>query len=367
MTAYARLFYDDHRFFGYMHGLAKTRRAHGALELIDIPKPDPGPNDVIVSVDWAGLCGSDGGIYEFESAFERMELPTVIGHEYAGRIEEVGASVTAFAPGDRVIEVPFHTCGECYQCRRGQSNVCQNGSITGVDHHGAYAPFVRAPSQSLIPIPDGLTLRVAATSEPLGVAVRAVTQNSRIRPGDVVLVEGPGPIGLFAAHVARAQGAQVVVSGIDKDEAVRLPLARELGFETCNVAHDDVESLRASLTDADGYDVVIDTTGHPSGLTTAVSAVRRGGQIVLVGQTGETTMPYSPLVRGEIDLQCSYSASMEDVERGFALMDDGKVDVEAMIGDDFSLREPDAAFEAFLAGEVVKPLFDLSELADSTT
>lgn len=345
-----------------MQGLAKTRRAHGALELIDVPVPDPGPTEVIVAVDWAGLCGSDGGIYEFESAFERMDLPTIIGHEYAGRIERVGESMSAFEPGDRVIEVPLHACDECYQCRRGQDNVCQNGSITGVDHHGAYAPFVRVPTDSLVPIPEKVSQRIAAVGEPLGVAVRAVTHNAHIRPGDVVLVEGPGPIGLFAAQVARSQGARVAVSGIGRDESYRLPLARDLGFETINVTDEEIDSFQTALTDADGYDVVIDTTGHPSGLTTAVSAVRKGGQIVLVGQTGETSMPYSPLVRGEIDLQCSYSASLEDVERGFALMDDRSIDVEAMISAEYSLLDADAAFEAFLAGDVVKPIFDVSEL-----
>lgn len=122
-----------------MRGLAKTRRSHGALELVERERPEPGPSEALVEVDYAGLCGSDAGIYEFESAFKRMDLPNVIGHEYCGRIIEVGDNITKFSVGDRVVERPIRGCGDCYQCEIGEENVCQNAVITGVDHDGAYA------------------------------------------------------------------------------------------------------------------------------------------------------------------------------------------------------------------------------------
>nr|WP_276411812.1 alcohol dehydrogenase catalytic domain-containing protein [Halomicroarcula sp. XH51] len=332
------------------------------MELIDRPKPDPAPDEALVAVDYAGMCGSDAGIYEFESAFERMDLPTVIGHEYAGRVVEVGDAVTKFAVGDRVVERPIRACGDCYQCDIGEENVCQNAVITGVDHDGAYEPYLAVPERALHPVPDDVEQRYASMVEPTSVGARAVIENSRVRAGDRVMVEGPGPIGLLTAQIARAQGGDVVVTGVGQDADYRLPLAEDLGFETINVADDDAEGRRDELTDGVGYDVVFDTTGHPSGLTGAVDAVRKGGQIVLVGQTGETTMPYSPLVRGEIDVQCSYASTYRDFEHALRLIGRGEVDAATFVDDRFSLLDADEAFEAFLAGETVKPVFDVSEL-----
>ncbi|GAB3672641.1 alcohol dehydrogenase catalytic domain-containing protein [Halopiger thermotolerans] len=334
------------------------------MQLVDRERPTPEPDEALIEVDYAGLCGSDAGIYEFESAFERMNLPTVIGHEYSGRVVEVGDAVTKFSVGDRVVERPIRGCGDCYQCEIGESNVCQNAVITGVDHNGAYEPYIAVPEDALHPVPDGVEQQHAAMVEPTSIGARAVIQNSRVRAGTRVLVEGPGPIGLLTAQVARAQGAEVVVSGVGQDADYRLPLAEELGFETINVADDDPDAVRDELTDGIGYDVVFDTTGHPSGLPSAVDEVRKGGQIVLVGQTGETTMPYSPLVRSEIDLQCSYASMYEDFENALRLIDTGDVDAETFIDDRFSLLEADDAFETFLEGGTCKPVFDVSVLRE---
>ena len=334
------------------------------MELVERERPTPEPDEALIEVDYAGLCGSDAGIYEFESAFERMNLPTIIGHEYTGRVVETGDAVTKFSVGDRVVERPIRGCGDCYQCEIGQENVCQNAVITGVDHDGAYAGYVTVPETALHPVPDDVEPKHAALVEPTSIGARAVIQNSRVRAGDRVMVAGPGPIGQLTAQIARSQGGEVVVAGVGQDAEYRLPLAEELGFETINVEADDLEARREELTDGVGYDVVFDTTGHPSGLTMAVDEVRKGGQIVLVGQTGETTMPYSPLVRAEIDLQCSYASMYEDFERSLRLIASGDVDHATFLDDRFSLLEADDAFETFLEGGTCKPVFDVSVLRE---
>ncbi|ELZ28487.1 L-threonine 3-dehydrogenase [Halogeometricum pallidum JCM 14848] len=347
-----------------MRGLTKTSRSHGSLELVDVERPTPAADEALIEVDYAGLCGSDAGIYEFESAFERMELPNVIGHEYTGRVIEVGDAVTKFAVGDRVVERPIRGCGDCYQCEIGEENVCQNAVITGVDHDGAYAGYIAVPETALHAVPDGVDPKHAALVEPTSIGARAVIQNSRVGAGDRVLVAGPGPIGQLTAQIADAQGGDVVVAGVGQDTEYRLPLAEELGFQTLNVEADDMAARREELTDGIGYDVVFDTTGHPSGLTMAVEQVRKGGQIVLVGQTGETTMPYSPLVRSEIDLQCSYASMYEDFENSFRLIESGDVDHATFLDDRFSLLDADEAFETFLSGGTCKPVFDVSVLRE---
>ncbi|MEY7848536.1 zinc-binding dehydrogenase [Natrarchaeobius sp. A-rgal3] len=347
-----------------MQTLAKTARAYGELTLIDRDRPTPASDEALIEVEYAGLCGSDAGIYRFKSAFERMSLPTVIGHEYAGRVVETGESVRSVSPGDRVVERPIRGCGECYQCKIGEENVCQDATITGVDHDGAYAPYIAVPERALQRVDDDIDPRHAALVEPTSIGARAVVENSRIGAGDRVLVAGPGPIGLLTAQIADDQGGEVVVAGVENDASDRLPLAAELGFRTCNVDRGDLETAREELTNGVGYDVVFDTTGHPSGLTMSVEEVRKGGQIVLVGQTGETTMAYSPLVRAEIDLQCSYASTWEDFERSIRLISSGAVDLETILDDRFSLLEADEAFETFLAGETCKPVFDVSVLRE---
>ncbi|GAD53303.1 alcohol dehydrogenase [Halarchaeum acidiphilum MH1-52-1] len=172
---------DDERSIR-MRGLAKVDRTAGAMELIERDRPTPAEDEALVEVEYAGLCGSDAGIYEFESAFERMELPNVIGHEYCGTVVETGDGVTEFATGDRVVERPIRGCGECYQCRIGESNVCQNSVITGVDHDGAYERYIAVPEDALHPVPDDVKSKHAAVVEPTSIAARAVIENSDVAP-----------------------------------------------------------------------------------------------------------------------------------------------------------------------------------------
>ena len=171
-----------------MRALAKMDRTAGAMELIDRERPEIGPTEALVEVDFAGLCGSDAGIYKFKDAFERMSFPTVIGHEYTGRIVEVGDRVSDVEVGDRIVERPLRGCGSCYQCEIGEANICQDVAITGVDHDGAYAPYISVPESAIHPVPDDIEPLHAAIAEPTSIATRAVIRNSRVGAGDRVLV-----------------------------------------------------------------------------------------------------------------------------------------------------------------------------------
>jgi len=347
-----------------MQGIAKLQPGEGHVGPVTVERPTLGPDEVLVEVAYAGLCGSDLGVYHFKESYEFMDLPRVIGHEYAGTVVETGERVTAFEVGDAVVERPIRACGECYQCRVGTPNVCQHFRVTGLHADGAYRPAIAVPADALNRVPDDVPLRRAALTEPTSVAARAVIHNSRTSPGDSVLVQGPGPIGLLTAQVARAQGGEVAVTGIDRDEAYRLPLARDLGFSAVDVTETSLEEVTDDHAQADGFDVVFDTTGHSSGVRGAVEAVRKGGQVVLVGLPGRFEVNFATLVREELDLQASYASIWEDFDRALRAIQSGAVDVDSLMDDRFSLRDPDAAFEAFAAGETVKPLFDVRELAD---
>jgi len=343
-----------------MQALVKTERERGALELRDVPKPEPDADEALIEVDYAGICGSDAGIYELEEIAEVMDMPTTIGHEYAGRVVEVGENVTNVEVGDRVVERIIRWCGECQQCQMGLHNICDNSSIAGVSEDGAFAEYLTAPAKGLHKIPEDLSSKEAALTEPLAVATRAVTHNADISPGTDVLVEGPGPIGMLSAQMARADGGNVTVTGIGPDAKYRLPLLRDMGFDAVNVGETPLEEVTADRTEG-GFDVVIEATGHHSGVQGAADSVRKGGTVVLVGQSGTVEMDYTPLIRGEVDIQCSYCYTYDEFERSLDALASGQIDT-SFIDDDYSMTDPDAAFEAVLDGETCKVVFDIGDL-----
>ncbi|WP_152040221.1 zinc-dependent alcohol dehydrogenase [Salinigranum salinum] len=345
-----------------MDGLAKTAGSHGNIELLERPKPAPGPDEALVEVAYAGLCGSDLGIYTFKDAFSFMEFPRIVGHEYAGTVVETGERVTRFDVGDRVVEMPIRSCGDCYHCLSGAPNLCIDAHITGIHHDGAFTEYVAVPEAHLHHVPDDLSLATASIVEPTSVAIRAVKRRSRVGAGDRVLVEGPGPIGLLTAQIARAQGGEVIVSGVGKDAAVRLPIARELGFEAVDVSETDIGTVADERTDGLGFDVVLDSTGHPSGLETAADVTRKGGQIVVVGLGGLAELDYAALLRAELDVQCSYASDWEDFERALYVLESGAVESEVLVETGYSLRDGVEAFEAAYDAAACKIRFDISEL-----
>jgi len=328
------------------------------VEVTDRERPEIAADEALVAVHASGVCGSDAHAYQYHGGYEWVQLPRIMGHEYAGTVEAVGPAVTAVSPGDRVVEDPTRRCGHCFQCRNGQENVCQNFSVKGMHRDGSYAEFTVAEPENLHVVPDGVPLREAAITEPLSVAARTVYEQSQLTPGDTALVEGPGPIGILVAALADALGASVLVSGLDDDADYRLPLAADLGVETVNISERDLGEVASAFTDGVGFDVVFDATGHRSGIETAVDRVRKGGQVVVVGLPGESSeVPMADLVRSEVQVETSYGAVWRDFERAIAALADGTVDPETIVDTSFSVDDPDAAFDSFLESRTCKPMF----------
>jgi L-iditol 2-dehydrogenase len=332
------------------------------VEVTERDPPTPSEDEVLVRVHTAGLCGSDAHAFRYDGGYEWIPIPRIMGHEYSGAVEAVGADVSGFEPGDKVVEEPIHECGSCVQCKNGQANVCQNFSITGMHTDGAYSNYTTVASRHLHRVPDSVSLEHAAITEPTSIATRAVFTQSRVTPGDTVLVEGPGPIGVLIALFADSTGANVLVSGLEQDEAARLPLLERIGIETVTIDGDDVEERVDRFTDGLGFDVVFDATGHRSGAEQALEHVRKGGQIVVVGLPGEPSELYlTPAVRGEIDINTSYGSSWTNFEQALRLMQNGTIDPDAIIDTSFSVSDPEAAFRAFLDSATCKPVFSFTE------
>lgn len=334
-----------------------------SVETQDRDRPDHDDDEVLVRVNFAGLCGSDAHAYKYDGGYEWIQIPRIMGHEYAGEVVEVGEAVTEFTIGDKVVEEPIHHCSACFQCNNGQSNVCQNFEITGMHTDGAYAEFTAVEAKHLHRLPDSVSLEQACITEPLSIATRAVFTQSRLKPGNRVLVEGPGPIGVLVASVANSMGADVIVSGIKKDGEYRLPLLDRLGIDTIDVETNALDQAVAMRTDGLGFDVVFDTTGHRSGVETAVDHVRKGGQIVVVGLPATPSeVFFTPVVRGEIRINTSYGSTWQDFEHAIRIIESGDIDFDVIIDRSYGIDDPAAAFEAFLNAKTCKPIFSFKDV-----
>lgn len=329
-----------------------------SVEVQERDKPTVGTDQVLVEVHSAGVCGSDAHAYMYEDGYEWIPIPRIMGHEYSGTVVEVGADVSEFAVGDHVVEEPVHNCGSCFQCKNGQPNVCQNFSITGMHRDGAYTEYVAVDEASVHQVPKSIPLDHAAVTEPTSVATRAVLTQSSVTPGDNVLVEGPGPIGVLVATVAASTGANVLVSGLQKDSKQRLPMLEGMGIETVNLNEDSLEDRRESFTDGVGFDVVFDTTGHRTGVEMAVEHVRKGGEVVVIGLPGDSSDVFmTPVVRGEITVGTSYGSDWRNFEQAIRLMENGSIEVESIVDPSYDVDNPTEAFESFLESETCKPVF----------
>jgi L-iditol 2-dehydrogenase len=209
--------------------LEKTAHGPGQLELQTVPIPQITPDQVLIRLHACGICGSDLKIEVDEHPYVP---PVVMGHEFAGEIAEVGGDVDGWVVGDRVVaEQHTHACGRCRQCLTGNAFACASKRAPGYYIDGGFAEYIAMPAWLLHRIPGGLSFVEAAFSEPAAVAAHGVLDRTGIEPEDVVLVLGCGPIGLAAAKMAQAAGAAcAIVTGIDRDEQVRLPRALTVTF-----------------------------------------------------------------------------------------------------------------------------------------
>lgn len=323
--------------------------------------PSPKPAELLIKVHSAGLCGSDAHAYKYDGGYEWIPIPRVMGHEYSGKVVEVGADVDNFTSGDKIVEEPIHDCGKCFQCKNGQSNVCQNFSITGMHRDGAYAEYVTVSAEHVHRVPDDVPLDHAAITEPTSIATRAVLDQSVTTPGDNVLVEGPGPIGVLVAAVADSLGANVLVSGLEKDAEYRLPLLNDLNISTINVEAANLEERADVVTNGIGFDVVFDATGHHSGIVTATEHVRKGGQVTVVGiPNGPSELSLTSPVRSEVNINTSYGSVWRNFEQALRLMEQDAIAVDDILDTSYSVDDPSTAFEAFLSSETCKPVFQFN-------
>src|SRR5438034_7022927 len=243
-----------------MQAIVKEKRAPG-LTVKSVPKPAPGPGEVLIAVRHAGVCGTDLHIADWDPwAQRRIKPPIVVGHEFAGEIQGLGDGVTGLRVGQLVTAEGHIVCGHCLQCRTGNSHICKNTRIIGVDRDGAFAEYIVMPTTNVLTL-SGIPTEVGAIMDPMGNAFHTVLTADI--PGSTVFVVGCAPIGCCAVGIARAAGAtKVIASDVNP---TRLALARQMGAHvTIHAAHDDVVRTVIEETPGQGADVVRELAGVPS-------------------------------------------------------------------------------------------------------
>jgi threonine 3-dehydrogenase len=259
--------------------LVKAAPAAG-FTLQDVPRPTIRDNEVLIAVRRAGVCGTDVHIHEWDEwARGRCRPPFVVGHEFAGEVVEVGSLVHDVAVGDRVTAEGHIVCGRCHLCRTGNSHICPNTRIIGVDRDGCFAEFIAMPATNVWHLDDDIPFEVGGIHDPMGNAFHTALHGTEI-PGATVLVTGCGPIGIFAVGICRAAGASHIIAS-DVNER-RLALARAQGANDA-VHPADVEATVRRLTDGLGVDVVLEMSGVPTAVHQALAMVRAGGRVQLLG------------------------------------------------------------------------------------
>jgi alcohol dehydrogenase/L-iditol 2-dehydrogenase len=332
----------------------------GAVELREVQLPPPGEDDVLLDVAAVSVCGSD--VHQWQALHSwPVRHPVILGHEFCGTVRETGARVRGFAPGDRVVcethavvdpDGPLARAG-LYQLDPGRRGY-------GATVDGAMRTRMPVPARILHRFPDHLSVEHAALTEPCCVAFSAVALNSDVKPGDRVVVLGPGPIGILCAAMARLRGAEVALAGLEQD-ARRLEVAAAYG---CERFWSGSEELRAWARERDGtgVDGVVDASGHSAALRDAMDLVRPAGFITKVGW-GAQPMDFSldPIVQKGVRLQGSFSHNWPTWERVIALLASGALDVAPLVGGVWPLGEWREAFERMESGAIVKAVLKPGE------
>ena len=324
-----------------------------SVALQSIPVPDIGEDDVLLEVNAVGVCGSD--LHQWHGTHSwPVNYPCVLGHEFAGRIVRTGSRVSHYREGDRVVSETAAVINPYSpQSRQGLYNLDPSRLGFGYGVDGAMTQYVCVPERCLHEIPEGVPFEIAALTEPCSVAYNAVCIQARIRPGDSVLVIGPGPIGLLCGALAKLNGAgNVIVAGLPVD-TFRLEVALQMGADHTVTEH--VIEFVKDIGDGYGVDLVIDAAGVSSTLQLAIEAVRPAGHITKVGW-GPQPLNFSldPLVQKAVTIQGSFSHNWPIWERILQLLSNKQLDISPIVNRVASLEDWEQCFSGMLEGTFVK-------------
>lgn len=353
-----------------MLALVKYGTGRGETQLRDVPVPQISEDDLLIEVKAAGICGSDIA-YDNGDHPGHLNCPVVLGHEFSGVICKAGKNVKGWKEGDRVVsDNTGYVCGKCYACATGQFLSCPDRKGLGYGMDGGFTDYVKITGDvltkdpnTLFRIPDGISFEEAAILDPICNAYKAIVQESRIMPGEDIVVFGVGPLGLFSIQIARVMGcANIIAVGLEADEE-RFKIARRYG--ATHIIKSDAQDVAAEvdlITEGEKAAVAIDAAGVNSVLRQAIDVVRTGGEIVKIGYDSR---PYgysldNILDRG-ISIRGHFGYDYQSWKNVIRLLKQGKVDLKGMISHHILLKDWKKGFDLVRSRKAIKIIITQDE------
>jgi len=343
-----------------MKALVKSKAEKG-LWLEEIPEPAIGINDVLIRVRYAGICGTDVHIYQWDDwAQKTIHVPMAIGHEFVGEVVQVGSNVNDFFPGDIVSGEGHVVCGRCRNCMAGRRHLCANTQGVGVNRAGAFAEYIALPMTNIWRHHAGIDQEVAAIFDPFGNAVHTAL-SFPVLGGDV-LITGAGPIGIMTIPVARHAGARHIV--ITDMNPYRLDLAKKMGATLAiNPAETSLPEVQKQLGMLEGFDVGLEMSGNPAALKDMIANMSHGGKIAILGiPSKEMPMDWRQVIFNMITIKGIYGREMYDTWYKMSVMIESGLDISPVITHRFAFEDFQQGFDAMISGQTGKVVLNLTNI-----
>ena len=330
---------------------------NGQLEFRPCEPRSPETSEVRIEVAYGGVCGSDLSIYHGHRD-DRMQLPSIIGHEMSGTIAEIGSNIEGWQAGDRVAVLPLIACGECHACKQDLEHVCERMQFFGVETAGAFQDSWTVPAHTLHRVPDSIAPDQAALVEPLAVAMHAV-RTSGLQDGNLAVVLGGGPIGLLTALAAQYSGGRVLLSEVNP---FRLDLARDMGLEVVDASSESLNDIVAATSGGAGADIVFEASGSQAAVMGMSQLLGTRGLMLIVAVYGEPQrIDLMTCFKRELRLQAVRCYTHEDFDDSLALIASGRYPFERMITGRVPVEALPEVFEQMETGApVMKTLLEFS-------
>lgn len=336
----------------------------GWMEIAERPIGQPGPGEIRVRVLYAGVCGTDRRIFK---GTKTVVGPRVIGHEFAGVVDEVGEGVAAWSTGQRVVVYPIVTCGTCHSCLEGRKNICLKRRTFGYEIDGGFAEYVMVVADAVaggnvVAVPDGVSDIAAAASEPVTAALQGIVR-AGVKAGDAVLVIGAGPIGIAHVALSRLYGAsRIVVS--EPDRARREGALRFGATEAIDPADGPLAAQVRALMGDERPRIAFVDAGVPALIGEALQSVRKGGRcVIFAGMPTGSLFQLDPntIHYGELDLVGSSGSTPELQAEVLAMASSGRLDLEAFVSQVLGLDEWPQAFSEAANAAGLKVVFGMAQ------
>lgn len=344
-----------------MPAIRKLHDAPGLDWCPEIAIPEIGPREVLVAVTHAGICGTDRHIYEWDPwSRSRVKVGITTGHEFVGKVIQVGTAVTRAKIGDRVSAEGHVGCGTCEQCRTGNGHICDAVDILGIDCNGCFAKYIAVPDENIWPVHPDIPDKIAAVFDPLGNAVHTVM--SAGVSGKSVLITGVGIIGLMAVTVAKAAGAgKIIVTDVDDK---RLELARKLGAdEAFNARQEWVDEVRTA-TGGSGPHVLLEMSGHPKAISDGFAALRNGGTAAMLGIPPDDIqfdLTNAVIFKGATVLGINGRKMFETWYQMENLILSDRLQVDPIITHEIEMEDYESGFKMMQSGEAIKVVMKIPQ------